>query len=70
MRPLRRIHTVPEDTLGEFTFDRFELSCLIGHITDPNDFIFPRIATRTGLKFQATVPAAPDPTPIPGMKAG
>jgi len=40
---------------------------LIGNIADPNDFIFPRIATRTGLKFQAIVPAAPDSTPIPGM---
>lgn len=41
---------------------------LIGHIADPNDFIFPRIATRTGIKFQATVPAAPDPTPTLGMR--
>jgi len=35
---------------------------------DPDDFIFPRIATRVGPKFQANVSPAVDPTPIPDIE--
>jgi hypothetical protein len=35
--------------------------------SDPDDFIFPRIATRVGPKYQANVPPAVDPTPLPGV---
>jgi hypothetical protein len=57
MSCVKRQYTIAEDTLGNirsFLFKRILTSRI-----DPDDLIFPRVATRVGPKFQANVGNSP-----------
>jgi hypothetical protein len=54
---VKRQYTIAEDTLG--TNDSFLVSYVLTFKIDPDDLIFPRVATRVGPKFQANVGNAP-----------
>ena len=53
----QRQYTIAEDTLG--TIKLFLVLYALTFSIDPDDLIFPRVATRVGPKFQANVGNAP-----------
>ena len=54
---IKRQYTIAEDTLG--INNSFLVSYVLTFRIDPDDLIFPRVATRVGPKFQANVGNAP-----------